>query len=379
MTQRYISLLLELLEESDHNLRRTKAEQLWHGIFSEKSAPLTSGNRAYFFHYGKAESVSIAGDWTYWQPGAYFSRVEHTDLFYSILEFHPSSRLQYKLIIDGDWRLDPANPLTTVEGFGVNSEFLMPDYTDNSWLTPHGVRPRKGHVERLLMPARMSYPTRELFLYAPNEMYRNSDGGSKLPLLLIHDGAESLKIGHFHSIIDNLIGAKKIAPFAAVFLSPSDRISEYALDGKYPEYCAREVVPFAIDKFTERNIHISRNPKDCSVAGASLGGLLSTKTALQFPDVFGAVIAQSPSFWWNQGEIFRSQYLRNAHDISFILQTGTVCDAQRLTQLMYMRLNGLGAKVRYSEFQQGHTWGNWRSNFAEALMNWKPALEKMAA
>ncbi len=377
MSQRYITLLLDLLEDGNPDSRRTKAEELWRGILNEKMSPLTIDNRAYFFYYGRAESVSLAGDWTYWQPGAYLNRVEHTDLFYAIQEFDIAARLQYKMIVNGEWQLDEANPRSTVEGFGVNSEFLMPGYVDNSWLVPQGKRPQKGHIERLMTPSVSGYRPHELFLYVPNEHYRRQT--EDLPLLLMHDGAESLRIGRFHEIIDNLLAGGKIEPFAAAFLTPGDRISEYALDARYPDYCAHEVLPFAVSCFAERNIIIAGEAKNHSVGGASLGGLLATKTALEFPDSFGVAIAQSPSYWWNQGEIFRSRYLKNAPNIKFILQTGTVCDAQRLTQLMHLRLNGLGATAHYSEFPQGHTWGNWRSNFAEALMNWKPTAAKLAA
>ncbi len=376
MPHQHIALLLDLLEDSNPTRRRSKAEDLWRLIISHKLSPLTIDNRAYFFYYGKAQSVNLAGDWTYWQPGEYFNRVDNTDLFYIIQEFNPAARLQYKMIVDGEWRLDAANQRTTIEGFGVNSEFLMPGYIDNSWLTPQNGIPLKGNIERFMLPPLSGYHSHEIFLYSPHEKYRSND---ELPLLLTHDGAESLRIGRFHDIIDNLLASNKIEPFAVAFLSPGDRISEYALDARYSDYCAKEALPYSISRFAERGITISSSPQNHSVCGASLGGLLSTKTALEFPDVFGSVIAQSPSYWWNQGEIFHSHNMKNASSISFILQTGTVCDAQRLTQLMYLRLNNLGADVHYSEFPQGHTWGNWRTNFAEALIHWKPVVEKIAA
>jgi enterochelin esterase-like enzyme len=93
-------------------------------------------------------------------------------------------------------------------------------------------------------------------------------------------------------------------------------------------------------------------------------------TLIRYPDVIGSCIAQSPAYWPNRGEIFRSPYLANARDLKVILQTGTICDARELAGIMRRRLQQLGADVVYQEFQQGHTWGNWRSNLASALEEW---------
>ena len=92
---------------------------------------------------------------------------------------------------------------------------------------------------------------------------------------------------------------------------------------------------------------------------------------LKNPKVFGVCIAQSPSYWWNNGEIYKSPYLQNSSDLSFVLHTGTVCDAKELTFFMKNRLLQHRVKnVIYREFAQGHTWGNWKTNFATALIDW---------
>ncbi len=316
---------------------------------------------------GSAKSVMLVGDWTYWQPAIALHQIEHTDLFYGIQEFHPTARLQYKLIVDGNWILDPSNIHTSIEGFGQNSEFWMPEYLDESWLEPSTSVVHRGNIKWFEFESKLLNETREIFLYTP--VYKNEKGFS-LPLLIVHDGSEAIHIGKFHQILDNLQAAGKIPPCAALFISPKDRIGEYALNASYPEFCIHEALTEALAIWKKWNVPISDESPKRSITGASLGGLLATKTSLQFPKDIGVCIAQSPSYWWNQAEIFHSPYLKNAPKIEFHLQTGTICDAQKMTESMFHRLKYLGANVMYQEFHQSHTWGNWRTNLASAIQSW---------
>ena len=161
-----------------------------------------------------------------------------------------------------------------------------------------------------------------------------------------------------------------IEPCCALFLPPRFRNAEYASNRLYARYCIEEAIPFAIETWKAQGIEISPAPHDRCVLGASLGGLLATEMSLAAPEVIGAVIAQSPAYWVNKGAIFQGKSLKRAGDVRVVLQTGTICDARELTRIMYGRLQERGAAVRYFEYQQGHTWGNWRSNLAEAVFAW---------
>lgn len=368
-SQQLINSLVLLMGTHNPEEKVRVADELWKNLHSSSKSPLpiTHNDRAYFLYKGNAESVMLVGDWTYWQPAITLQKIEHTDLFYGIQEFHPTARLQYKLIVDGNWILDPSNTHSSIEGFGQNSEFWMPKYRDESWLEPHSKVVHHGNVKRLEFYSKLLGEKREIFLYTPE--YHHTDGFS-LPLLLVHDGAEALSIGKFHHILDNLQSAGKIPPCAALFITPKDRIGEYALNASYPDFCIHEALHEALAQWKKWNVPISEDSSKRSITGASLGGLLATKTSLQFPKDIGVCIAQSPSYWWNQAEIFHSPYLKNAPKVEFHLQTGTVCDAQKMTESMFHRLKHLGATVLYQEFHQSHTWGNWRTNLASALQSW---------
>jgi enterochelin esterase family protein len=372
-----IQSLLQLLEISSAEERLQQAEELWTAITQQHSLPLVHDNRAYFVFRGEhTQNVMLVGDWTYWQPAIILKHIDHTPLFYTIQEFHPETKLQYKYVADNNWILDPVNKRVSEEGFGINSEFWMPRYKDESWLDPKLAAWSSGKIQKSELYSRQLGSTRPYYIYTPAHPPKDEP----LPLLLIHDGEEAIRIGHFNKIIDNLTGAGKIPPMAVVFLPPHDRINEYALSSNYPAFCAEEVLPHAIARLKEQHISVMEKPHARCVTGASLGGLLSTKISSMFPDAFGSCIAQSPSYWWNQGEIFRSDDLhQNARKCHFYLQTGTVCDAQRLSQIMFQRLRMLGATVHYQEFHQGHTWGNWRSTIAIALQEWASDLHALTS
>lgn len=350
--------------------RKELADELWNRIVEEKANPLIVEESAYFFVCGNknTKEILVAGDWTHWRPGGKFQKIEHTDLFYSIQNFAKTSRLQYKIIIDGEWLLDPANHRIAEEGFGVNSEFWMSEYVDDSYMNfPFGNVPSGKVQSHILQSKEVEYDV-TLYVYTPPTEYQSP---KSIPLLVVLDGEESLSIGKFNQIVDNLTFAKKIPPIMMVFVKPTNRHLEYIDNDNYCNFLKNEVVNFAQNIAKKNSLSLSSQLSDRAIIGASLGGLISTNLVLKNPNVFGVCIAQSPAYWWNKGEIYKSPYLQNASNLSFILHTGTVCDAKELTYFMKQRLiqHRVGHVV-YREFAQGHTWGNWKTNFATALIDW---------
>jgi len=359
--------LLRLTEVTEADGERNRAARaLLDEIRDRVGCPFVIDDRVWFLYHGSAERVVLAGDWTFWQMTAPFERVEGTDLFYMVLEFSPSARLQYKIVVDGEWMLDPENSRRAAEGFGVNSEFWMPEYVDRSRLEPPSSNPRRGTVEAHEIMSMRLGERRRIVLYTPDHDFLPPT----LPLLVVHDGDEALNLGRFHIILDHLIETGEIAPCCALFVPPHDRTSEYATDERFIPFCLDEAIPAAVRIWRDRGISISETPRDRCVTGASLGGLVATRMSLASPDSLGSVIAQSPAYWVTRGAIFQPALLKNALDGAIVLQTGTICDAHELTGIMYRRLTSMGIATRYFEYDQGHTWGNWRSNLADALLAW---------
>ncbi|MFM8472815.1 MAG: alpha/beta hydrolase-fold protein [Candidatus Kapaibacterium sp.] len=362
----YEESLFRLLSETDAEARRHAARDLWEDARAEGALPLVHDDHVIFLYHGDVREVVVVGDWTYWQPATRLQRIEHTDLHYCILQFPMDARLQYKFVVDGVWVNDPGNDRLQAEGFGTNTEFVMPSYQDTSNAVPMDQAP-KGSITPITLRSQILASDRDAYLYVPAGIAPETSHA----VVLVHDGAEAIRLGHFATILDNLHATESIGPTAALFLPPRNRNEEYATSDAYIEFTAKEAMPQALTGLHQMGTRVSSHVQDMAVTGASLGGLLSTKTGLRHHDVFGTVIAQSPSYWWNKGEIFRSPFLRNARNLRMIIQTGTVCDAKDMASLMAQRLRASGGDVVYKEYAQGHTWGNWRSTFADAVRAWR--------
>lgn len=354
--------LYHLFEERTSQVRAQQASELWQTVLAAKANPITARTRALFLHWSDAARVQLVGDWTYWQPSAPMHRVSGTQLHYAVLEFPSDARLQYKLVVDGHWELDPANFRIVEEGFGLNNEFWMPDYRDRS-LLDIGRSVPSGQLERLTIESGMLASFRDAILYIP----ALESLPERMNLLLVHDGEEAIRLGKFPRILDNLHALGMVMPIAACFLPPHDRNTEYASSEAYIAFCVEELLPTVVRWYAEHGITVGVDREETAVMGASLGGLLATKTALLYPNYFGKVLVQSPSYWWNRGEIFRSPVLRRCARLHVVIQTGTICDARELSSLMARRMRVLGARVDYFEYSQSHTWGNWRTTFAEGI------------
>lgn len=356
-----------LLQEEDLSIRKIQSEAFWRILHQQKRNPICVDTTALFvYNNAKAVSVMLVGEWSYWQKPVQMERVEGTSLFYCRMQFPPNCRLQYKIICDGEWITDPANNILSPEGFGVNSEFIMPKY-EHPLVVPFQRIPRvpAGEIVSLECTSQ-HYGHRKYFVYVPADQ---SDG-REYPVLIVHDGEEALRLGNFHRVLDQLIAEQIIPPVVALFIPPGYRNAEYTDEIRYSAFCFEELYPVMEHWAKQQGIPMSRRVVNRFVTGASLGGRLATLQVLLYPDLLGGCIAQSPSYWWRQGDVFRSPSLKHAAGKKFVLQTGTIADAQKLTRKMQQTLLGLGAEVVLFEYAQGHSWSNWRLNFADAVIAW---------
>lgn len=411
-------LLYQLLTEKKLAYKM-ELERSFRTAIGKRTLPILNGRKAIFLWEGAAKSVNIIGDWTQWRKQLVMTRIPSTSWFYYTEEFPDNARLQYKFVIDGTaWENDPRNPNFSQEGFGTNSECIMPNYLDESWLQPKDIidKPlQRGEIVTLVIESSVLDDKREVMLYLPHryspkqslsnnnvdkeqttetDTYGNksaqrikrnsqqailqqSERENCYPLLIMHDGAESLSLGKFHHILDHLIHAEGITPCVGVFIAPNlpKRNEEYTLNPKYLEFCTKEALPKALEEAAKRGYLISPVPLQRCIGGASLGGLLATYMAFHTPEEFGVFFAQSPAYWWERGVIFSEDNMSRTENLHAILQTGTIADAHALTLRMKQELEKRGVPLYYREYAQGHTWGNWRSGFARGMMDWNALMQ----
>ncbi len=126
----------------------------------------------------------------------------------------------------------------------------------------------------------------------------------------------------------------------------------------------------------DREFRTRPGSPDTSIAGSSLGGLLSLYAFLSRPDAFGAVAALSPSLWFARGAIFRWARGRRIGggggrvylDAGGREPARTVRDARRMRDLLASNGYVPGATLAYLEDPDGgHDEPSWARRFRAAF------------
>jgi predicted alpha/beta superfamily hydrolase len=138
---------------------------------------------------------------------------------------------------------------------------------------------------------------------------------------------------------------------------------------EYVEYLADRIKPMMDARY--RTIP---DRGTTSVAGSSMGGLISLFAFLARPDVFGAVAAMSPSLWYAERAIFEAvkaapfQPGRIYLDVGRREGEGTLADARRLRELLLAKGYRKGEQLRYVEDGAGgHEEAAWGHRLRAAL------------
>jgi enterochelin esterase-like enzyme len=359
------------------------ADQLLHGI------PLVFENKAVFFYNKPASTVRIVGDlngWNAQDPAYELTPVSHTNFFYLEKSFEPDGRFDYKMIIDGNWQLDPLNQRIIAGGFGKNSELCMPEYSDDhSYLLEESV-PQGRLITLKDFPNKTQNGwKRQITIYLPAEYDHDSTRDKRYPSFYIADGSDYLKLGCAKNVLDFHIAKKTIPPLIGVFISPispSWRIQEYhgtncnlELDPvnnpgkknickqKYIEFLVSELVPYVDTNFRTYN-----DPHQRAHIGCSLGGQLSVFIALTHPDIFLLVGAQSGAFWIDPQTYTIFEQAKKRDNIRFYFNAGKYESKVNIeVQEFAKMLRNRHYEVCYEEYAQGHSWGLWRATLSKLL------------
>ena len=142
----------------------------------------------------------------------------------------------------------------------------------------------------------------------------DADSSARYGVLYMQDGQNCFDqatsaFGHEWQIdetLTSLIADKKIPPLIVVGVdnSPINRINEFTYDTDsrhpgggggehYSAFLLSEVKPFVDQTYRTRP-----DRDHTMIGGSSLGGLISLDIARRHPDIFGGIIAMSPSLWW---------------------------------------------------------------------------------
>jgi enterochelin esterase family protein len=322
---------------------------------------------AHFLYQGNASTVTVPGDANAWNiSGSPMTLIAGTDLWYRTEVYESDARLDYKFVLNGStWILDPRNPNTILGGFGPNSELSMPAYVPPPEIQfdphiPHGT------LQDTVFHSTNLDNSRTIRIYLPPTYHTSTDS---FAMILFHDGLEYISLANANNVLDYLIHHQHIEPILAVFVPPVNRNEEYAgsLRDQFTDFIIEEVIPWVDSRF--RTIP---HPHERAVLGASNGGNISLWLAMNHPEVFANVAAQSSYIQSSISDGFQNGPVL---DLKLYLDLGTY-DIPMLIPLVRSFvpiLQSRGYTYQYAEYHEGHSWGMWRAHIDDALELFFPA------
>lgn len=347
------------LEKADRELFPPDASER---LKAARVSPLVDGDNVTFIYRGAAKRVEVVGDFNGWSSAGLFMRdVPGTDnLKFIRLKFPTAARVEYKLIADGKWLLDPLNPNRNDNGGGdQNSYFTGPDYRPTAFAD--GRSELRGRLEPLRLPGD---DRRKVQVYLPPGYAR---GRLRYPVLYMQDGTQFVRLGRAAETADRMITEGRVEPFVIVFIDPLDRMKEYWADDAFADWMARTLVPLVDERYRTRPTREAR-----ALSGASLGGVISVWTALRHPETFARVAGLSTAFQIDGGRLLSElagldEQTRRRHPLRFYLDAGRyepiILDTSRRANIT---LRARGYPVTYRETPVGHNYTAWRDRLPDA-------------
>jgi enterochelin esterase-like enzyme len=332
----------------------------------------------HFVFYGTAESVGVNGNLQHWIAPDSMTKIECSDsaFFYRTFIAPSNARLDYQLIVDGKYQLDPRNPNHTPSGFGAHSEVRMPKFISSPYLAlrtdiPHGTIDSVRPFMVIPSPLRRYLPAaRVIKVYKP----AGYDTLSNLPSVYIHDGFEAIDFVSVPNIIDNLIAENKIQPIIAVFVPPVDRSGEYygRMKDRYVKHLSEDLVPL-IDHLYKTD----PSPLKRAMMGISSGAYFSLYAVLSRPDVFQNVGGQSTTIMQSLIDLTKKQYDLNRIPplMKIYLDCGRF-DIKENDNFNFLEMNrkystllsSLRIPHYFKEVNDGHEWASWRERMPGMLI-----------
>jgi enterochelin esterase family protein len=353
--------------------RNGQIEVLWDQLKGDNQIPFRLGDSVAFLYRGEAKSVSWAGDFSGWkpgQPGYSGVRAGLSDIWMAVHKFPSDARLDYKIVVDDKWILDPDNPWQQMSGMGPNSELRMPswNFPDETEMAPgvtRGDLSDNFSIKSDKLGYLVNYKVYTPYTYVVNE---------SLPVIYVTDGHEYVDAekGAMLNVLDNLIYAGEIKPVIAVFIDPREpgnnqnnrRMQEYICNQKFADFVGDELVPF-IDKSYKTHAC----PDDRMILGTSLGGMNSAWFGAVRTSDFHLLGINSPAF--NKTVLDRFGKL-DWFPFRIYMTTGVISDTQKQALEMKAILEANKVDFVYREVNEGHSWGNWRALLGDMLMYFFP-------
>lgn len=325
--------------------------------------PVIGGGTVTFIWQGKSAPLLI-DDLHNWEEAPQTMQRAGTELWAYSMSIADDAYLEYALLDPktGERLPDPLNPKRIWNGINAyNHYFYMPHNAPTPLTQPDKdaaigkVTWHQAQVKEYVVGAK-----RTVYLYEPPVK-------TPVPLVVVYDGVDYLKRAKLNVIVDNLIAAKRVRPFAMAMIQNggSARTLEYSCSESTLGFVFECVIPLAQE-------HLTLTPPGgdpYGIVGSSLGGLMAMYTGMRLPQVFGKVLSQSGAFILPEHEFVVVDLVRYAPPpgIDIWMDAGRyewLLDGNRQ---LYALLKEKNYKAKYHEFSGGHNYTAWRDDIWRGL------------
>lgn len=314
--------------------------------------------------------------------------IENTNVFYKTYKVTNDVKFKYNFSLnyefDNDYKkikknsiIDHLNPKTVVfikdEGDCDSEEYRnslveLKNVKKDYWTT-HREKINSGNIDIKEVYSEELKENRRVWIYTP----KGYEEGTAYKVLVLTDGFEYLNYMKAKEVLDNLIAEKKIEPLVGVFVaSGRNRFEELTCNEVFSNFIVKEIVPLI-----QKNYKVSKASEDSIIGGVSLGGLMAVYIAFKNSKVFGKVLSQSGSFWFDSESLTREVKGMKKLPIEFYLCAGILEDhpyddepiMMEVINRMRDTLISKGYKVHYENYPSGHDYLGWGETLATGLIS----------
>jgi enterochelin esterase-like enzyme len=350
-----------------------------------RETPLVEGPHCTFVWRGEADEAWVCQRIVGLPDRIPMRRLRGCDLWSVVLELPEGSRVEYQIEIrrgDHYERFnDPRNPKLSHSPMGSSSLCFGVGYETPDWVLPDPDA-RPGELRELVLPSRALRRDVHVKVYLPARFRPTAS----YPLLVVHDGGDFLQYASMQTVLDNLVHRMDVAPLVAAFVSPGDRLVEYANSATHSRFLGEELLPEL-----ETSLPLVGNRSGRCLMGSSFGAVATLAAAHRAPEVWGNLVLMSGSFVFTDLPVDHGGGPAFDPVVKFVnryrARPRRVADKIYLTCGVYEPLivpnrsmvhvfEGTGMEVRYTEARDGHSWENWRDRLQDALSWVYPGAQK---
>lgn len=228
--------------------------------------------------------------------------------------------------------------------------------------------------------------TRDILVHLPASYGTSAASARRYPVIYMHDGQNLFDSATSFSgdwQVDETLTVLGHAGLEIIAVGVPHmgirRINELSpfSDPQYGEGCGDTYLRFIVDTvkpLIDRSFRTLPGRAHTTIAGSSMGGLISLYAFFRYPDIFGAAGIMSPALWFARRAIFPfldrapSMPGRLYLDIGTNEGANTVADVRRLRNLLSLKGYRPKEQLLYVEEEgAGHSEADWARRLPRAL------------